>query len=98
MACSTGKTEVVNFLISHARASGIITDNFVAFFAACESGQAVTASLLIKEISVSTFCRVGETGESCLMASCRNGHLDVVILLLDRIQEFKVFLPILKSG
>lgn len=90
MACSKGRKEVVEFLLPLAGSS----DNFPAFFAACESGRADTASLLIKQATVDTFCRVVEeghyAGETCLMAACRHGHLDVIVLILDRMEEEKV--------
>jgi ankyrin repeat protein len=86
LACSGGQTEVVSYLKTVVD----IQENFFAFFAACESGQADTAALLIKHISPTTFCRTIETGESCLMAACTHGHLDVIILLFDRMEEFKV--------
>lgn len=88
VACACGNWKIVNYLIGLDSSTevSLFKDNFSALMAACSKGDTRIVSLLIEHVSLKSLCRVDDhNGDSCLMVACQNGHIDVIVILIDKL-------------
>ncbi len=86
MACSGGKTDVVNLLIRNNPL--VCHDSVPSLMMACSNGNKDIVNILISHVSMESLGTVNADENNCVMLACEKGNIDVLIILLDKLLSF----------